>query len=132
MVQVRDLTELKLEERWSAVKDDEEWWDEIKPRTLRAVKVLMEEAMEVEMMEQLTAAKYRRTELRRGYRNGYRYRGLLTEFGPIEQIRVPRDSDGQYRTQVLPRYERRQSQVNEMVSQDVPGWREHSESAGGG
>lgn len=43
MVQVRDLTELTLEERWSAVKGDEEWWDEIKPRTLRAVKVLMEE-----------------------------------------------------------------------------------------
>ena len=118
MVQVKDLTELTLEERWSEVKDDdEEWWDEIKPRTLAAVKVLMEEAMEVEMLEELHAAKYRRTELRRGYRNGYRYRGLLTELGPIEQIRVPRDRDGQYRTQVLPRYERRQSRVNRMVRQ---------------
>ena len=29
MVQVRDLTELTLEERWSAVKGDEEWWDEV-------------------------------------------------------------------------------------------------------
>lgn len=114
-MQVRDLTELTLEERWSAVKDDEDWWDEIKPRTLSAVKVLMEEAMEVELVEQLTAAKYRRTELRRGYRNGYRYRGLLTELGPIERIRVPRDRDGQYRTEVLPRYQRRQSRVNRMV-----------------
>ena len=115
MMQVRDLTELTLEERWSAVKDDEDWWDEIKPRTLSAVKVLMEEAMEVELVEQLNAAKYRRTELRRGYRNGYRYRGLLTELGPIERIRVPRDRDGQYRTEVLPRYQRRQSRVNRMV-----------------
>ena len=55
-MQVRDLTELTLEERWSAVKDDEEWWDEIKPRTVRAVRVLMDEAMEVELVEQLHAA----------------------------------------------------------------------------
>lgn len=60
--------------------------------------------MEVELIEQLAAAKYRRTEFRRGYRNGYRYRyrGLLTELGPIEHIQVPRDRDGQCRTQVLP------------------------------
>ena len=65
MEQVRGLTELTLEERWSAVKDDEDWWDEIKLRTLAAVKVLMEEAMEVELVEELNAAKYRRTEFRR-------------------------------------------------------------------
>ena len=41
VVQVRDLTELTLEERWSAVK------------------VLMEGAMGVELIEQLAAAKYR-------------------------------------------------------------------------
>ena len=46
MVQVKDLTELTLEERWSQVKDEEEWWDEIKPRTLNTVKRLLESAME--------------------------------------------------------------------------------------
>ena len=58
-MQVRDLTELTLEERWSAVKDDESWWGEIKPRTLSVVKVLMEEAMEFELVEQLHTAKHR-------------------------------------------------------------------------
>ena len=115
MVQVKDLTELTLEERWSQVKDEEEWWDEIKPRTLSMVKRLLEDAMESEMIDELLAAKYRRTEFRRGYRNGYRYRGLLTELGPIERIRIPRDREGLYRTEVLPRYERRQARVNEMV-----------------
>ena len=86
----------------SSLNSYEDWWDEIQPRTLAAVKVLMEEAMEVELVEELNAAKYRRTEFRRGYRNGYRYRGLLAELGPIEQIRVPRDRDGQYGTKVLP------------------------------
>ena len=115
MVQVRDLTELTLEERWLEVKEDEEWWDEIRPRTLATVKRLLEDAMESELIDELHAAKYRRTELRRGYRNGYRYRGLLTELGPIERIRVPRDRDGLYQTKVFPRYERRQKRVNEMV-----------------
>jgi len=54
-MQGRDLTELTLEERGSAVKEDEDWWDEIKPRTLSAVNVLVEE---------LHASKYRRTELK--------------------------------------------------------------------
>ena len=115
MVQVKDLTELTLEERWSQVKDEEEWWDEIKPRTLNTVKRLLESAMESEMIDELLVARYRRTEFRRGYRNGYRYRSLLTDLGPIERIRIPRDREGRYQTEVLPRYQRRQARVNEMV-----------------
>ena len=79
------------------------------------VKHLLEDAMGSETVDELLAARYRRTGLRRGYRNGYRYRGLLTELGPIERIRIPEDREGPYRTEVLTKYERRQSQVNEMV-----------------
>ena len=115
MVQVRDLTELTVGDLWSEVKDEDEWWGEVKRMSMRGVKRLLESAMEEELLEQLHAGKYRRTELRRGYRNGYRHRGLLTEFGPIEHIRIPRDRDGLYQTQVLPRYQRRQKRVNRMV-----------------
>ncbi len=117
MVQVRDLTELTLFDRWLEVKEEDEWWGEIKDLTMRGVKRLLESAMEQELLEELHAGKYRRTELRRGYRNGFRYRGLLTEMGPVEHIRVPRDRDGIYRTKVLPRYQRRQKRVNRMVRQ---------------
>ena len=82
MVQVRDLTELTVGDLWSEVKDEDEWWGEVKRMSMRGVKRLLESAMEEELLEQLHAGKYRRTELRRGYRNGYRHRGLLTEFGP--------------------------------------------------
>ena len=115
MVQVRDLTELTIGDLWSQVKDEDEWWGEIKELSMRGVKRLLESAMEEELLEELHAGRYRRTELRRGYRNGYRYRGLLTEMGPVEHIRVPRDRDGTYRTKVLPRYQRRQKRVNRMV-----------------
>lgn len=47
MVQVRDLTELKVEDLWREVKgDEEEWWDDFKQETLRVVKRLLESAME--------------------------------------------------------------------------------------
>jgi len=115
MVEVKDLTEVTVEDLWKEVKDEDEWWGEIKSLSMRGVKRLLESAMESELLEELHAGKYRRTELRRGYRNGYRYRGLLTEMGPLEHIRVPRDRDGTYRTKVLPRYQRRQKRVNRMV-----------------
>ena len=63
------------------------------------MKRLLEGAMEA---EQLWAGRYRRTELRRGYRS------LLTELGLVEHLEVPRDRAGQYRSTVLPRYQRRQ------------------------
>jgi putative transposase len=115
MVEVKDLTEVTLEELWNEVKDEDGWWGDIKENTLGVVQRLLEESMEVEMLEQLRAAHYRRTELRRGYRNGYRHRSLLTEMGMLEHLRVPRDRDSRYQPTVLPHYQRRQEKVNQMV-----------------
>ena len=117
MVQVKDLTELSLRDLWEEVKDEDDWWGDMKQQTLRGVKRLLEGAMEGELMEQLHAGRYRRTETRRGYRNGYRERSLLTELGMLEHLRVPRDREGRYQTEVLPRYQRRQEGVNRMVRQ---------------
>ena len=46
--------------------------------TLSGVKRLLERSMKAELLEEIRAGAYRRTELRRGYRNGYRSRSLLT------------------------------------------------------
>jgi len=115
MVQVKDLTELSLGDLWAEVKEEEDWWGELKQETLRVVQRLLEGAMEGELLEQLWAGRYRRTEVRRGYRNGYRWRSLLTELGLLEHLRVPRDREGCYQPSVLPRYQRRQEQVNRLV-----------------
>ena len=116
MVQVKDLTELKLEDLWREVKwGDEDWWQEVKEETLRMVKRLLEGAMEGELVEQLCAGRYRRTGVRRGYRNGYRYRDLLTELGLVEHLRVPRDREGAYRPTVVKRYQHSQQKVNHLI-----------------
>lgn len=116
MVQVKDLTELTLEDLWVEVKESQEdWWGEVDKQTLRVVKRLLEGAMEGELVEQLRAGWYKRTEYRRGYRNGYRYRDLSTGLGMLESLRVPRDREGSYETEVLPRYQRRHQKVDQMV-----------------
>jgi transposase-like protein len=82
MVQVKDLTELKIEVLWREGKgDDEDWWGDLKQETLRMVRRLLESAMEEELLECLPVGRYRRTELRRRYRNGYRRRNLLKRNG---------------------------------------------------
>ena len=67
------------------------------------------------VLEGLRAGRYRRTEVRRGYRNGYRQRSLLARWGLVERLRVPRGRDGCYQPTVLPAYQRRQEEVNHMV-----------------
>jgi len=116
MVQVKDLTEISLRDLWREVKEDrEEWWRDLKEESLRVVKRLLESAMEEELLEQLRAGRYRRTELRRGYRNGYRQRSLLTQLGLVEHLRVPRDREGDYQPTIMARYQRRQGQVTRLV-----------------
>ena len=116
MVQVKDLTQLKLEDLWREVKwDEEDWWGDVKDETLRVVKRLLESAMQEELLEQLYAGRYRRTKLRRGYRNGYRPRNLLTELGLVEHLRVPRDREGRYQPTVIQRYQHSQQKVNHLI-----------------
>lgn len=115
MVMVKDLTELTLKDLWREVKGEEDWWGGVKEEALVVVKRLFEEAMEEEIIEQLRVTKYERGSQRRGYRNGYRYRNLLTEFGLLDVVRVPRDREGSYQPAMLERYQRRQERVNRLV-----------------
>lgn len=117
MMQVRDLTELRLKDLWAEVKDEERWWGDLKQETIRSVKAVLEMTMEQEITEQLQAWKYGRTGSRRGYRNGFRERSLLTELGLIEYLRIPRDRDGMYQPSMLVAYQRRQREVNELVKE---------------
>ena len=114
MVLVKDLTELTLADLWKGVKE-EDWWEGVRRDVLAVVERLLEGTMEEEIIEQLRVAKYERGGMRRGYRNGYRYRSLLTDFGLLDVVKVPRDRDGEYRPGVLVRYQRRQERVNGLV-----------------
>lgn len=90
MVQVKDLTDLTLEDLWREVKwQSEDWWEEIEKRQLRAVKMILESSLEEELLAQLQASRYKRTESRRSYRNGHYERSFSTKYGVIKALRCP-------------------------------------------
>jgi putative transposase len=114
MNQVKDLTQLKLADLWKEVKTEEEWWGDIDERIMMMVRTLLESSLESELLEQLQASPYQRTEVRKGYRNGYYERDLYSQYGAIKALRIPRSREG-FNSQIIPRYQRNLARVNHMV-----------------
>jgi transposase-like protein len=89
---------------------------------LRAkVAAAVQELLEEEISLLLGSERYERTETRNGYRNGGERRRVTTETGPME-LKIPRarvrQADGstaEFRSAVLPRYQRRTKRVDEAI-----------------
>ena len=89
--------------------------ESISEYVLRGIKHLFEGAMKAEVQGYLRAQRYERTQARVDYRNGYRTRNLLTKYGLLEQLRVPRTERGGYQTVLFGRYQRRWEKVNRFI-----------------
>jgi transposase-like protein len=76
----------------------------------------LEELMSYERQCFLNAHPYERSEQRVDQANGFYRRGLTTRLGSLE-LKVPRSRSGQFRTQVLKRYQRREPVINEALKQ---------------
>ena len=86
------------------------------------VKAALEEILEAEMSAALGAEPGERSASRVGYRAGHYTRGLVTRIGKLE-LRVPRDRDGRFSTELFSRYQRSEkalvSALAEMYVQGV-------------
>ncbi len=80
--------------------------EEISRRIREGVKAIIEQVLEEEMTEHLAAGYRERTPRRRGERNGYYTRSLITPVGKVDQLRVPRDRESTFLTEVFERYKR--------------------------
>ena len=69
------------------------------------IREVIQEFLEAETDEALGASKSEHSETRLGYRSGYYQRTLLNRVGKIE-LRVPRDRDGRFSTEIFDRYQR--------------------------
>ena len=69
------------------------------------IRRVLEEVMEAEMDEVAGAEKGKRTASRTGYRSGYCRRTLVTRVGRIG-LRVPKDREGRFQTEVFERCQR--------------------------
>src|SRR5215469_13592808 len=65
--------------------------------TKRSARAALQEVLEAEMTEALSAEKGERTAGRLGYRSGYYDRTLITRVGKLE-LRVPQDRAGRFST----------------------------------
>ena len=88
---------------------------EIRRRVREGIQATLEQILEEEMTEQLRADYRERTPTRQGERNGHYERGLITEAGRIEQLRVPRRREGEFLTEVFERYKRTTGNVEEAI-----------------
>lgn len=115
MVKVKALDEVTPADLWREVPWEEEFWHAARERQRQAMKLLLQGALETEMVQLLAAARYRRTEVRQGYRNGHYERDLATQMGVITGIRVPRARGPLGERQVFRAYQRRQALVDALV-----------------
>jgi transposase-like protein len=84
-------------------------------RIRNAVKAVFEQILEEEMTEHIGASRRERSPNRTGERNGNYNRDLITPVGKIEQLRVPRDRDGTFTTQVFEEYHRSTGEVEDAI-----------------
>ena len=82
-----------------------------------AVQVVMEEIMREELTQFVGAQWGECTPQRKGYRNGSYTRDLATASGQIQDLKVPRDREGKFHTQLFDRYSRYEEQVAEGLTQ---------------
>ena len=84
----------------------EMFFEEVTQRSRRIVKELLEESVAREFQGYIGVSRYERREARQDYRNGRRTRHLMTTWGFIEDIRVPRSRSNGFQPGAFERYKR--------------------------
>jgi putative transposase len=101
--------------------DPVEWKDffeqELVEQVRAQLKAWIEKALECERDRYLDLDYYEHDpEFRLDYRNGYYLRNFATRLGLLEALKIPRTRRG-FRTQILPRYQRHQDAVHDLIRQ---------------
>jgi len=87
-------------------------WAKIASGVKKFIKGFIEDLLTEEVTARIGAGPYERSRERQGYRNGHYLRDLLTRFGLVEDIRVPRVTLGGTEFTVLNRHEHRRRDVD--------------------
>jgi putative transposase len=116
MQRLKALDEVTPGDLWREVPGSEdEFWRDTREKQVRLLKVLLEGTLEEEMTVLLGAARFRWTEDRRGHRNGFYARDLVTQIGIVTAIRVPRARGLPVEHSVFKSYRRRHTVVDGLI-----------------
>lgn len=91
------------------------WEEDIRQFVLKNARKHLERILGVEFRQAIGCGKYQRTDKRQGQRNGYYRRALLTLYGWIEELKVPRLRQGGWKSVVLGRYCRRTKALDRLI-----------------
>ena len=93
----------------------EEIWKFIAATLRQGLRKLVEGLLEDEVTAKVKARRYERNPARMSYRGGHYRRSLLTRYGLLESLRVPRITEGSMDFHLFDRYERRRSDVDAAI-----------------
>lgn len=111
----RLLPQSQILKQWQLEVKENFWEADAKPHIRMLLKDFMEKTMTQELSQVLERERYDSVE-EGPYRNGFYERSLITQFGLIEDIHVPRVREGRvFRTSVFKRYQRYQTVVEDMI-----------------
>jgi putative transposase len=97
------------------VNVQEEIWKFIAATLKQGLKRLLEGLLEDEVTAKVNVRKYERSPSRQGYRGGHYLRDLVTRYGLLEELRVPRMAEGPIDFQLFDKYERRRPDVDAAI-----------------
>jgi putative transposase len=82
-----------------------------------AIRVVLEDVMREELDALIGVGWGECNPKRKGYRNGFYSRDLVTSSGRLEDLKVPRDREGHFHTQVFDRFSRYEPHIAEGLTQ---------------
>ena len=107
-----DFTERNVANRWMGVKSI---WRDMHFEAKRYIKRYLESSLQIDLDWRLGCGRYERSESRKGYRNGSYTRDLLTTYGWIEGLDIPRARESCCQPRLLERYKRRQRCIDKVL-----------------
>ena len=90
-------------------------WPDIQQKVKETVKLSLQTIIREEFDLKLYAKKYQRVKERKDYRNGYYERSLLTTYGRIDNLKMPKARKLRPEFKTIAKYQRRQKEFDEMV-----------------
>jgi len=107
------LNDKDLAVRWSNIRED--FNGELKNEAQIALRKLLTTSMEIQVQDLIGSNKWQHNYQRTVYRHGYRSRNLLTSFGYLANLKVPRISSGKINFKCFKAYKQRSSDVDELI-----------------
>jgi len=92
----------------------QQFWRQVEEEHLEIAKQRVQEALGIEFHEAVGAQSYERSEGRKMYRGGYRYRDLQTWGGRLYRVKVPKGEKG-YKFKLLKPWARHVEKFGEAV-----------------